>query len=114
MAKNPQYSEVDAMGDVDKALSNIEPEAQQRVLDWAASKYQLRQTKGTGHDAGLPLVQRSDKPPSDIKSFVAQKRPDGFYERIACLVYYMEKFQEKADIGRQEIIQANSDARLSK
>ncbi len=114
MATKPKYSEVDAMSDVDAALSKIEPHAQQRVLDWAASKFQLLPSERGGRETSFALPQREQQQPKDIKSFVTQKRPDGFYERIACLVYHLEKFQGKNEVGRQDIIQANSDARLSK
>lgn len=114
MGTGSKYSEVDAMGEVDAALAKIAPEAQQRVIDWAVAKYQLKQG-GPPISAGTPQLAHHDpQPGKDIKTFLAQKRPDGFYERIACLVYHLEKFQGKTEVGRQDIIQANSDARLSK
>ena len=113
MATKTKYSEVDAMAEIDSALSRIEAEAQRRVLDWAASKFHVPSPQPSAHQTGAP-AKHQQQPATDIKGFVAQKHPDGFYERIACLVYHLEKSQGKSEIGRQDIVQANSDARLSK
>ena len=108
------YSEVNAMADVDTALGKIDAAAQQRVLNWAASKYQLAQPADGAAQNTLQRSKVQAEEPKDIKSFVAQKRPDGFYERIACLVYHLEKSQGETEISTKKIVQANSDARLSK
>jgi hypothetical protein len=115
MSKATGYSEVDAMRDIDGALGKLDAEAQQRVLDWASSKHGVKlrvQTDGGGNSAqATPLrPQRA----ADIKTFLAQKRPDSFYERVACLVYYLEKFGGQVEVGTKDITKANSDARLSK
>jgi hypothetical protein len=115
MTKSVGYSEVDAMRDIDEALGKLDAEAQQRVLEWASSKHGLKlrvQFDGGGSSphATLPQPQRT----ADIKAFLAQKRPDSFYERVACLVYFLEKFAGQSEVGTNDITKANSDARLSK
>jgi hypothetical protein len=115
MSKSAGYSEVDAMRDIDGALGKLDAEAQQRALDWASSKHGLKprgQFDGGGdsRQPTLPQPQRA----TDIKTFLAQKRPDSFYERVACLVYFLEKFTGQAEVGTKDITKANSDARLSK
>lgn len=115
MAKSGGYSEVDAMRDIDGALGQLDAEAQQRVLDWASSKHGL---KLTGHfdGGGSSPHPKSPQPhgATDIKTFLAQKRPDNFYERVACLVYFLEKFGGQSEVGTKDITKANSDARMSK
>jgi hypothetical protein len=107
------YSEVDAMRDVDAALAKVDADAQQRVIAWAISKHRLSPETSPGERTGLSHAP-SSLPPKDIKSFLIQKRPAGYYERIACLVYHLEKFQNASEVGTKEIIQANGDARQSK
>jgi len=115
MAKPIAYSEVDAMRDVDAALNKLAPDAQQRVMDWAFSKHSIRLRSNAGASAGafqspvLPVPQAKD-----IKSFLVHKNPENFYERVACLVFWLEKFDSRTEVGTKDITQANSDARLSK
>jgi hypothetical protein len=112
MSKASTYSEVDAMRDVDAALSQLQPDAQQRVIQWVTSKHRI-----DALDAPRPATARpsvDDRHPEDIKSFIGQKRPDGYYERVACLVYYLEKFGDQKEVGTKDITKANSDARQPK
>jgi hypothetical protein len=115
MTKVSGYSEVDAMRDVDQALSKLDSDndAQGRVIQWLASKYAANISFGglrevdSVQSAGSERVQ-------DIKSFMTQKRPQNNYERVACLAYYLEKFKEMADVGTKDIVDANTEARLPK
>ncbi|HEX3739480.1 MAG TPA: hypothetical protein VHV29_07115 [Terriglobales bacterium] len=115
MAKSVNYSEVDAMKDIDGALAKIDVEAQQRVLEWASSKHGVKLRAQFDVDVSSPH-QKSPQPQraTDIKAFLVQKRPESFYERVACLVYFLEKFADQAEVGTKDISKANSDARLSK
>lgn len=117
MAKT-DFSEVDAMRSVDDALGKVEPDARQRVLDWASSKYQLKaeskSEQGRGTGAGGQSATAATVAQKDIKTFVAQKKPASFYERVACLAYYLEKVEARSEIKTGDITKANADARLSK
>ena len=115
MVKVSGYSEVDAMRDVDQALSKLggDNDAQSRVIQWLASKYTA--TISLGGLRELDSVPSAvNQRAQDIKSFMIQKRPQNHYERVACLAYYLEKFKEMADVGTKDIVDANVEARLPK
>jgi len=116
MTKVVEYSEVDAMRDVDSALSKLanDSDAQRRIIQWLASKYgtNVPLTDGRRIDSAFRTI--AAETPQDLKSFMAQKRPMNNYERVACLAYYLEKFKEMSDVGAKEIIEANTEARLPK
>jgi hypothetical protein len=115
MSKASTYSEVDAMRDVDAALSQLESDARHRVMHWALSKHGVEGTADPSRTEVSARISGGDAHrPKDIKSFISTKRPDSFYERVACLVYYLEKFAGQAEVGTNDITKANSDARLSK
>jgi hypothetical protein len=115
MTKSAGYSEVDAMRDVDEALNKLDAEAQHRVLGWAASKYSISQKSSLTTVLSAPgLSAPPMQPARNIKEFLTQKRPDNSYERVACLVYHLEKFGGKNEVDTKEIVQANADARLQK
>jgi hypothetical protein len=114
-------SEHDALKGVDELLAPLTPEEQQRVLDWLAIKYKLTVNKQSagGSGAGNPSPGvGSGNIPKDItvKDFLALKKPIGFYERIACLAFHLERYQGKESEGFKtaDITQANTDAKLSK
>jgi hypothetical protein len=113
MTKKANRSEVEVMQEIDEAFAGLQPEARQRVLDWVTSKYELGVRSGTQvnlHNQRKP----NDGHPRDIKSFMAEKAPGNLYQRVACLVYYLEKFGDMNDVGSADIIKANADARLPK
>jgi hypothetical protein len=109
------YSEVDAMRDVDSALSQLDADAQQRVIQWASSKHRIKPTAGQDEtSASTHALSGDHRNLKDIKSFMAQKQPGNFYERVACLVYYLEKSGGNTEVSTKDITKGNSDARLSK
>ncbi len=115
MTKPTGYSEVDAMRDVDAALSRLDPDAQKRVVDWASSKHRIKfRTDQDGSEMISEVTGGQAQHAKDIKSFLSQKRPENFYERVACLVYYLEKVKDKPEVGTKDITEANSDARMSR
>jgi hypothetical protein len=116
MTKVVDYSEVDAMRDVDSALSKLasDLDAQRRVIQWLASKYATSIQVAEGRQIDSPLLPNPTERPLDIKSFMAQKRPVNHYERVACLAYYLEKSKEMRDVGAKDIVEANTEARLPK
>jgi hypothetical protein len=115
MTKRTGYSEVDAMREVDEALGKLEADEQNRVIEWLASKYRVRvKPEFDGSQAESAQLWGTTGRPPQIKDFLAQKQPASFYERVACLAYHLEKFQEKADVDNKDIVEANTQARLSR
>jgi hypothetical protein len=49
-----------------------------------------------------------------IKQFIAQKRPENLYQRVACLAYYLAHALETPRFKTKDISQANTDAAVSK
>lgn len=49
-----------------------------------------------------------------IKQFIAQKRPDNVYQRVACLAYYLTYYGNTPHFKTKDISQANTDAAASK
>jgi hypothetical protein len=116
MARTVQYSETDAMKDVERALDRMDDNARRRVLSWASSKYDLSaHTNATPLGASPNLGHaRQPQPAGDIKSFMNGKRPGNYYERVACLAYHLEKVGKVEEMNTAGINKANTDARLSK
>jgi hypothetical protein len=116
MAKQNPASEVDAMKAVDQALEGLNEDARNRVLDWARSKFGVQTSRSGVTNTGPedPARQLPAAAPTNIKSFFAQKKPESFYERVACLAYYLEKHGGMTELKTRDISKANTDARLSK
>ena len=117
MAK--KVTEHDALKGVDLLLEQLSDEEKQRVFDWIVLKHKVAVASPTGSSTGRGT---STNPPGNtaipadikIKEFIALKKPEGFYERIACLAYYLEKYENKEGIKTIDITQANTDAKQTK
>lgn len=115
MAKTRKYSEIDAMQGVDAALSTLEDGARKRVMDWAAAKFGIPVGgKLSSDSAASKAGEVPAGKPKDVKSFLAQKKPASFYERVACLAYHLEHFEDRPEFKTEDITKANTDARVSK
>ncbi len=107
------YNEIEALKDIDERLSKLPVDCQHRVLVWINAKYS---------GGGRPLAmspQKSMEPNSgefgSIKDFIAAKKTNGYYERIACLAYYLEKVGGMTEgCKTADITKANNDARMLK
>lgn len=106
-------TELEAMQAVDDALGGLEADARKRVLAWAFAKHGQQPGGTTDIDKALNLTQ-SEGQLGHIKDFVARKRPTTLYERVACLVYYLEKTTGIMSFNAKDIVQANTDARQGK
>ncbi len=119
MAKKP-LSEVDAMKVLDDALAGLEPEARQRVMAWAASKYHTENaTLSGGSSIGQSKAPDPQQPPGSgslghIKDFLVRKEPSTLYERVACIAYFLEKASGTTAFKANDIMKANTDARQGK
>lgn len=111
-----KISEIEALGQIDKLLSQLSEEEIARIFGYVSAKYKMRQSS-------IILPQNSNvqkdhatniEIPVDIsiKEFMNIKKPIGFYERIACLGYYLEKMMGMDGFKTFDITQANKDARL--
>lgn len=50
-------------------------------------------------------------PQENITNFMISKKPKDNYQRLACLAYYIDRFQGKIDISVKELKRTNTDAR---
>lgn len=115
MAK--KVSEHDALKIIDLQLEELSSEERQRIFDWINQKYKLIPSQspsnlGTAGSAGKN--SNNLNPSGTIKDFIALKKPQGFYERIACLVYYLENVQGVPGVKTADITKANTDAKQTK
>jgi hypothetical protein len=117
MAK--KVTEHDALKGVDQLLESLSAEERQRILDWVAMKYKLSNSGASTLAPPPPQhtangSQGGNSNNVKVKDFIAAKKPDGYYERIACLAYYLEKYEDKDGLKTADIAQANTDAKQSK
>ena len=90
-----KLSEIEALKVIDDSLDGLTPEEKQRIFSFVASKHSLASV-GTGNNnfanKGTGGLHSTDgQTPVDVKQFLALKKPQGFYEQIACLGYFLEK-----------------------
>lgn len=113
MAK--KVSEHDVLKIVDLQLEQLSTEERQRIFDWISMKYKISPQAAPSATPGsgviLPLASL---PNGTVKDFISLKKPDGYYERIACLAYYLERHESKDGLKTADIAQANTDAKQSK
>jgi hypothetical protein len=110
-------TEIDAMKAIDEAMTPLDEETRQRVMSWAESKFGDQTQRQFGSSAlpvQHPVHHGENQTAKDIKTFLAQKQPSSFYERVACLAYYLEKVEGKSDVKTKDITLGNTNARLSK
>lgn len=111
-----KITEIEALGQIDKLLSQLNDEEIARIFNYISAKYKVRQSS-TNLPQSSTLRKEDNQDieiPSDIsiKEFMNIKKPIGFYERIACLGYYLEKMMGMDGFKTSDITQANKDARL--
>lgn len=114
MAK--KINEHDALKVVDLQLEQLSPEERQRVFDWISMKYKITPPTASSSPPGLGAAVPKANLLSNgtVKDFISLKKPDGYYERIACLAYYQEKHENKDGLKTVDIVQANTDAKQTK
>ena len=116
-----KVTEHEALKGIDDLLSGLSTEQRQWVFDCIVLKYKIQATtsnqppqnaspQNQGH---IPFNTQTISPVlnSTIKDFLVQKRPFDNYERIACIVYHMEKTQGLEGVKNKDIIKGNKDAR---
>jgi len=113
-----KLSEIEALKAVDESLGHLSTEERQRIFNFISSKYSLIPSTYSNTNQGAVGNQGSNtgtgQPITDIKQFLASKKPVGFYEQIACLGYFLEKVQGQESFNTKAITTANTAARATK
>src|SRR5580704_13723329 len=113
----PKITEVEAISQTEAILKHLTPVEQQRIFDWLKARFSLidpgtgaKNSSGSGTLSGNTGSGKNQT----IKDFIILKKPLGFYERIACLAYYLEKFNDMDGFKTKDITKANNDAKQNK
>lgn len=113
-----RINEIEALLQIDKLFSELSEDEQLRIFEWLIAKYKFsNKKKGTQQPFHSNLNHSSDsveKEVISIKEFIAQKKPSNFYERIACIAYFLEKINGLESFKTADITKANLEARLNK
>ncbi|HET6255361.1 MAG TPA: hypothetical protein VFE32_14870 [Puia sp.] len=106
------YSEIEILKEIDEKFASLDQDAQQRVFDYLTDKYKLKGRSATGSrkEPTLPITDST----ISLKEFILAKKPDSHYERIACIVFYLEKFKGLEGCKTIDVTNANSEARQPK
>jgi len=67
-----------------------------------------------GDTGALPGNSASGSAGTTIKQFIAAKRPENVYQRVACLAYYLAHTSAMPRFKTKDITQANTDAAVGK
>ena len=116
--------ELEAMASVHAALSKLEAEQQQRVLDWVVQKLGLPLHSkpllvygDAGELGGIPEGSTTatgtfvQSVVSSVKEFVLQKRPDNDTERVAVLGYYLTHYRGTPEFKTRDVTMLNREAK---
>src|SRR5882724_9997945 len=113
-----KHSEIDALKEIDQHLEQLTEEERQRIFNFIVSKYTISvNPKGTNNSNNASNGNNPNQSFSSdvtIKQFITTKKPQGFYEQIACLGYFLEKIQGLESFGAKDITKANTTARATK
>src|SRR5688572_19664009 len=96
-----KITEHDALKGIDELLGGLTTEERQWVFDCIVLKYKMQPTANVQTTSGISNLSMSGRPASSnslntgsnvtIKDFLVQRKPKDSYEKIACIVYYLEK-----------------------
>jgi hypothetical protein len=112
-----EISEITAMQEIDSCLSQLQPEEQLRVFNWISSKYKFGSSGKfiTSPSSGISKMDNTlEDSGMHIKDFIAAKKPENNYEKIACVAFFLEKFRGMDSFKTVEITKGFQDARLNK
>jgi hypothetical protein len=111
-----KVNEIAALAQIDNLLSQLEEEEVSRIFGFISSKYKFIKVASPdpiSTNAQTQSIGESFNSNMSIKEFVSIKRPEGYYERIACLGYYLEKVKGLEGFKTADITEANKEARLN-
>ena len=119
MSKPRVLTEIQAATAIHSALHTFEAEARQRVLRSVMALLDIPSVTPEVHpvhSSGMPSLGGAlpaTQPAKNIEAFIKSKRPNNNYQRLACLAYYLEHFQQQREVSSKELKQAQSDSRQS-
>ncbi|MDR2408587.1 MAG: hypothetical protein LBE13_10830, partial [Bacteroidales bacterium] len=105
--------EVNAMQILLNTLQSLDDAGKDRVIQWVIQRLSLKDTDQTVTTHNKVVSNDVCNIVSDIKGFIASKKPSNEYQRLACLAYYLEKYEKKQSFTNKDLIDANSGAKLS-
>ena len=112
--------DVEALSTILSILKQLEPEAQNRVLNSIATflNASMPVTPRRSNDEVPPTATAGasftkDRRPSP-KEFMRDKRPSTDVERVACLAYYLTHYRDTPHFTTLEISSLNTEAALPK
>jgi hypothetical protein len=118
MEKGGSHAEADAIRAIDRALGGLDGETSLRVMQWAVSKYgqqgRVNLPPQTAPLVAVSPLGASSARSGDIRSFVTEKNPKNFYQRVACIAYFLEKSRGLSELKNADINAANDEGRLGK
>lgn len=111
MTTTPIPDEFDALRTIVKTLETFGAEDQNRILRWAAEKLDLGQPqRSVAPMTPSPAPDPQPEPPraTDIRSFVALKKPKNDTQFAAVVAYYyrFESSEKKESITRADLLDA--------
>lgn len=112
-------SEHDALQKIDSLTEPLTEEERLRVFNFIISKYKINlsgiNTQG-GAGGGSPggFGDGAHGQHKNIKDFVVEKKPEGFYEKIACVGYYLEKYGNLDGFKTSDIVKGFTESKQTK
>jgi hypothetical protein len=105
--------EITTMQVVLNALQPLDSAGRNRVIQWVSQKLSFDvDVQQKVLDVKSPVVNNSTS--KSIKEFVASKKPNNTYQRLACLAYFLDKYKQQPNFKNKDIVIANSEAKLPK
>ena len=108
------FTEFEVLKELDEKFTTLDQDAQQRAIDWIIAKYKLTNKKESGPKQQNDSFTPTNKNGLSLKDFLVLKKPNGHYERIVCIAYYLEKTKGLDGCKTIDITTANSEARQPK
>ena len=105
--------ELSAIGKIIKEFETISEERRQAALKYVLERLSLSGSFNKSVNAEQTKSNGSfeDGNIESIKEFLDKKNPKNNYQALACLGYYLDKFDKKEEFGSKDLIEANARAR---
>ncbi len=115
ISDEPKANELQVLAQVLDALTPLEADSQTRILETAATFFQLGSLRRTHslepiHNGESLTVSFSDERALSPKAFIMQKEPRSDVERVACLAYYLTHYRDTPHFKTLDISKLNTEA----